>query len=204
MIRPRTSSHGSNIIYRFFAPLDSKFLHLALLFINGSNAENDKLKVALAHKYINAVGSSPRKKGRYMSVKKISHIGIAVPNIDQYLKVYRDTLGMEFVGTEEVAEQKVKVAFLQVGESRIELLEPTATDSPLQKYLSKNDNKPKFHHIALEVDDLKASLAQAAADGIQLIDETPKQGAGGAQIAFLHPRSTAGVLTELCQHTPHK
>ncbi|MBN2343339.1 MAG: methylmalonyl-CoA epimerase [Deltaproteobacteria bacterium] len=136
-----------------------------------------------------------------MSVKKISHVGVAVPNIEEYIKVFSDTLGMNFQGVEEVAEQKVKVAFLQVGESRIELLEPTSEDSPVHKYLNSNDNKPKFHHIAFEVDDLQEALDRAKADGLKLIDETPRRGAGGAQIAFLHPKSTAGVLTELCSHT---
>ncbi|MBN2526308.1 MAG: methylmalonyl-CoA epimerase [Deltaproteobacteria bacterium] len=135
-----------------------------------------------------------------MTAKKISHVGIAVPNIDEYLSIFKDTLGFEFQGTEEVADQKVKVAFLKVGESRFELLEPTADDSPVKKYLDKNDNKPRFHHVAIEVDDLTASLEKAKSDGLQLIDETPRTGAGGAQIAFLHPKSTAGVLTELCQH----
>lgn len=135
-----------------------------------------------------------------MTAKKISHIGIAVPNIDEYISIFKDTIGLRFQGTEEVADQKVKVAFLEVGESRIELLEPTAEDSPIQKFLSKNDNKPKFHHIAIEVENLESSLEKAKNDGLRLIDETPREGAGGAKIAFLHPKSTAGVLTELCQH----
>ena len=139
-----------------------------------------------------------------MTVKKISHVGIAVPNIEEYISIYRDTLGLGFLGTEEVPEQKVKVAFLQIGESRIELLEPTADDSPVQKFLSSNENKPRFHHIAFEVEDLSASLAKAKADGLRLIDEEPRLGAGGARIAFIHPKTTAGVLTELCQHDDHE
>ena len=135
-----------------------------------------------------------------MSAKKISHIGIAVPNIDDYVNIFKDTLGLTLQGTEEVADQKVKVAFLTIGESRIELLQPTSDDSPVQKFLANNDNKPKFHHIAIEVDDLETSLEKAKADGLRLIDETPRAGAGGVKIAFLHPKSTAGVLTELCQH----
>lgn len=135
-----------------------------------------------------------------MLAKKISHVGIAVPNIDEYLRIFKDTLGLNLLGTEEIADQKVKVAFLEVGESRIELLEPTAPDSPIEKYLSKNNGKPKFHHIAFEVDNLNDTLQRVKDDGLELIDEEPRIGAGGAQIAFIHPKSTAGVLTELCEH----
>ena len=135
-----------------------------------------------------------------MTAKKISHIGIAVPDIDAYINIFKDTLGLRFSGTEEVPAQKVKVAFLEIGESRIELLQPTADDSPVQKFLAKNDNQPKFHHIAIEVENVEESLEKAKSDGLRLIDETPRVGAGGAKIAFLHPKSTAGVLTELCQH----
>lgn len=130
--------------------------------------------------------------------KKISHIGIAVNNIEAALPFYRDILGMNFEGTEEVAEQKVRVAFLQVGESRIELLEPTAPDSPVAKFLQKNGEG--IHHLAYEVDDLEAALVDFKQKGVRLIDETPRFGAHGAKIAFLHPRASGGVLTELCQH----
>ena len=128
---------------------------------------------------------------------KINHIGIAVNNIEASLPFYRDTLGMTFEGDEVVAEQKVKVAFLAVGESRIELLEPTADDSPVAKFLTKNGEG--VHHIAYEVADLKAALADLRRDGVRLIDETPRRGAHGTSIAFLHPKATGGVLTELCQ-----
>ena len=138
-----------------------------------------------------------------MKTRKISHIGIAVSSIADYVGFYKDVLGLEHTGEEVVPEQKVKVAFLTIGESRIELLEPTDIDSPIQKFLDKNDGKPRIHHIALEVDDLDAALAEAAAAGIKLIDEVPRTGAGGARIAFIHPRSAAGVLTELCEcHNP--
>ncbi|NCP78666.1 MAG: methylmalonyl-CoA epimerase, partial [Desulfuromonadales bacterium] len=115
---------------------------------------------------------------------------------------YRDILGMKFEGTEEVAEQKVRVAFLQVGESRIELLEPTAPDSPVAKFLEKTGEG--IHHLAYEVDDLEASLADLRQKGMRLIDETPRFGAHGAKIAFLHPRASGGVLTELCQQSTIK
>ena len=128
---------------------------------------------------------------------KINHIGIAVNNIEASLPFYRDTLGMMYEGAEVVAEQKVKVAFLAVGESRIELLEPTADDSPVAKFLTKNGEG--VHHIAYEVADLKAALADLRRDGVRLIDETPRRGAHGTSIAFLHPKATGGVLTELCQ-----
>ena len=129
--------------------------------------------------------------------RKINHIGIAVNNIEASLPFYRDTLGMMYEGAEVVAEQKVKVAFLAVGESRIELLEPTADDSPVAKFLTKNGEG--VHHIAYEVADLEAALADLKRDGVRLIDETPRRGAHGTSIAFLHPKATGGVLTELCQ-----
>jgi methylmalonyl-CoA/ethylmalonyl-CoA epimerase len=128
---------------------------------------------------------------------KINHIGIAVKSLDVSIPFYRDVLGMEFEGTEVVAEQKVKVAFLVVGESRIELLEATVDDSPVAKFIEKNGEG--VHHIAYEVADLPATLGQLKAAGVRLIDEAPRQGAHGASIAFLHPKATGGVLTELCQ-----
>ncbi len=133
--------------------------------------------------------------------KKINHIGIAVKNIETATPFYRDVLGMTFEGTEEVAEQKVRVAFLQIGESRIELLEPTSPDSPVAKFLEKNGEG--IHHIAYEVDDLEAALADLQAKDVRLIDQTPRKGAHGASIAFIHPKSSGGVLTELCQRNDH-
>ena len=128
--------------------------------------------------------------------KKINHIGIAVNSITASLPFYRDTLGMAFEGDEVVAEHKVRVAFLAIGDSRIELLEPTADDSPVAKFLAKNGEG--VHHIAYEVADLGAALAELKRDGVRLIDETPRSGAHGTSIAFLHPKATGGVLTELC------
>ena len=133
--------------------------------------------------------------------KKINHIGIAVQSIEASLPFYRDVLGMAFEGTEEVAEQKVRVAFLGVGESRIELLEPTASDSPVAKFLEKNGEG--IHHLAYEVDDLEQTLAGLKAQNVRLIDETPRRGAHGTRIAFLHPKATGSVLTELCQGQEH-
>ena len=133
--------------------------------------------------------------------KKISHIGIAVASIEEAAPFYRDVLGMEFEGTEVVAEQKVKVAFFAVGESRIELLEPTADDSPVAKFLEKNG--PGVHHVAYEVADLEQRLAALKAEGIRLIDETPRTGAHNTRIAFMHPRASGGVLTELCEPGAH-
>ncbi|MDH4008119.1 MAG: methylmalonyl-CoA epimerase [Desulfuromonadales bacterium] len=129
--------------------------------------------------------------------KKISHIGIAVASIEEATPFYRDVLGMEFEGTEVVAEQKVKVAFFAVGESRIELLEPTADDSPVAKFLEKNG--PGVHHVAYEVADLEQRLNALKAEGVRLIDESPRTGAHNTRIAFMHPKASGGVLTELCE-----
>lgn len=133
--------------------------------------------------------------------KKISHIGIAVASIDEALPFYTDVLGLEFEGTEVVAEQKVKVAFLVIGESRIELLEPTGPDSPVAKFLEKNG--PGIHHLAYQVDELEARLASLKEQGVRLIDETPRLGAHHTRIAFLHPKASGGVLTELCETGNH-
>lgn len=129
--------------------------------------------------------------------KKINHIGIAVKSLDASIPFYRDHLGMEFEGTEEVTEQKVKVAMLKVGESRIELLEPTAEDSPVAKFIEKNGEG--IHHIAYEVDDINATLVNLKEAQVRLIDETPRKGAHNSLIAFLHPKASGGVLTEICQ-----
>ena len=132
-------------------------------------------------------------------LKKISHLGIAVTSIEEALPFYQDVLGMKFEGTEEVAEQKVKVAFFALGESRIELLEPTAPDSPVAKFLDKNG--PGLHHVAYEVANLEQRLAELKANGVRLVDEAPRGGAHATRIAFLHPKASGGVLTELCEPT---
>jgi methylmalonyl-CoA/ethylmalonyl-CoA epimerase len=134
-------------------------------------------------------------------VKKINHLGIAVRSIEAALPYYRDVLGMCQEGTEEVPEQKVRVAFLRVGESRIELLEPTSHDSPVARFLEKNGEG--LHHVAYEVEDLPEALADLKAQDVRLIDETPRRGAHGTRIAFLHPKATGGILTELCQAGDH-
>ena len=128
---------------------------------------------------------------------KINHIGIAVKSLEETLPFYRDNLRMAFMGIEEVAEQKVRVAMLGIGESKIELLEPTSDDSPVAKFLEKNG--PGVHHVAYEVTDIEAAIATLIADGARMIDEKPRDGAHGTRIAFIHPKSSNGVLTEICQ-----
>ena len=130
-------------------------------------------------------------------ITKINHIAIAVESLDEAIPYYRDVLGLELIATEEVPDQKVRVAMFRVGEVRIELLEPTALDSPVAKYLAKNG--PGLHHLAFETDDIRAELEHLDQHQIELIDKQPKPGAHGTRIAFLHPRSTGRVLTELCQ-----
>jgi methylmalonyl-CoA/ethylmalonyl-CoA epimerase len=123
-------------------------------------------------------------------INKINHLGIAVKSLEAAIPFYRDQLGMTYEGSEEVVDQQVRVAFLAVGESRVELLEPTSPASPIARFLEKNGEG--LHHVAYEVADLKAR-------GVRLVDEAPRRGAHGAWIAFLHPRASGGVLTELCQ-----
>lgn len=131
-----------------------------------------------------------------MKITRVDHIGIAVKSIAESLKVY-EAMGLKSVGVEEVAEQKVRVAFLPIGEAEIELLESTAPDGPVAKYIEKNGEG--IQHLALRVDNLEAALAEMKAKGVRLIDEKPRYGAGGAKIAFVHPRSTGGVLLELSE-----
>jgi methylmalonyl-CoA/ethylmalonyl-CoA epimerase len=128
---------------------------------------------------------------------KINHIGVAVNSLEEALPFYRDTLGMALLGTEEVPSQLVKVAFLVVGESKIELLEPTSPASPVAKFLEKNG--PGVHHLAYSVPDIEQAIATLTAGGARMIDAVPRNGAHGARIAFIHPKSSGGVLTELCQ-----
>jgi methylmalonyl-CoA/ethylmalonyl-CoA epimerase len=130
---------------------------------------------------------------------RIEHIGIATERIDEALAFWRDALGLDVVHTEEVAEQGVRVAMLLVGEPRVELLEPTHADSPVAKFLAKRG--PGVHHIAVRVDDIRTTLARLKAQGARLIDETPRVGAEGCLVAFVHPASAGGVLLELVEHT---
>jgi methylmalonyl-CoA/ethylmalonyl-CoA epimerase len=131
-------------------------------------------------------------------LKKINHIGIAVKSIESGLAPYR-ALGLEPEGEEIVEEQKVKVVFLTVGESRIELLEPTSPDSPVAKFIEKKGEG--IHHIAFQVSNIEEALKQAEEKGLRLIDKAPRSGAHGTRIAFLHPKSTGGVLMELCEES---
>jgi methylmalonyl-CoA/ethylmalonyl-CoA epimerase len=132
-----------------------------------------------------------------MKVLKIDHLGIAVNSIEEAKKLFHDILGLEFEGTETVQEQKVTTAFFPVGDSEVELLESTAPDGPIAKYLEKRGEG--IQHIAFRVDNLEEALAELKEKGIRLIDEKPRKGAGGAKIAFLHPKSTHGVLIELSE-----
>lgn len=131
-----------------------------------------------------------------MRVIKIDHIGIAVKNLAESTKLY-EMLGIASTGVEEVAEQKVKVAFFPIGDSEIELLESTAPEGPIARYIEKNGEG--MQHLALRVDNLEAALAELKAKGIRLIDEKPRYGAGGAKIAFVHPKATGGILLELSE-----
>ncbi len=133
-----------------------------------------------------------------MKVKKIDHIGIAVENLDESSAFYRDVLGLEYLGTEEVPSQKVRVAMFRVGESRVELLEPTSPDSPVAAFLQSRGQG--IHHIAYSVTDAAESVGELVAAGVNMIDTKPRPGAGGTKIAFIHPRASGKVLTELCQH----
>lgn len=130
---------------------------------------------------------------------KLNHLGIATNGIDDALKFWADALGLENVHTETVDEQKVRVAMLPIGESRIELLEPTSDDSPISKFLAKRGGG--IHHIAVEVDDIEETLAQLKSQGMRLIDEEARIGAEGCLVAFVHPSSANGVLLELVQTT---
>jgi len=129
---------------------------------------------------------------------RIDHIGIATNGIDDAATFYRDALGLSVGEIEEVPNQKVRVAMLPTGESRIELLEPTSADSPISKFLEKRG--PGIHHIAVRVDDIESSLSKLKSQGARLIDEEPRTGAGGCLVAFVHPSSPGGVLLELVQH----
>jgi methylmalonyl-CoA/ethylmalonyl-CoA epimerase len=127
----------------------------------------------------------------------IDHIGIAVKSIDSSLKFWEGTLGIKCTGVEEVTEQKVKTAFLPLKDSEVELLEPTADDSPVAKFIEKKGEG--IHHLAIRVENLEKALAELKEQGVRLIDEKPRKGAGGASIAFIHPSATGGVLLELSQ-----
>lgn len=132
-----------------------------------------------------------------MNITRVDHIGIAVKNLDEMIKWYEDTLGVKAHGTEIVEEQKVKVAFLPIGESELELLEDTTGDGAVAKFIEKNGEG--IQHIALRVDNIEETLAELKAKDVRLIDQTPRYGAGNASIAFVHPKATHGILLELCE-----
>jgi methylmalonyl-CoA/ethylmalonyl-CoA epimerase len=133
-----------------------------------------------------------------MKIKRIAHLGVAIKDLDPPKKLYGDNLNLEFKGDEVVSTQKVQVSFFKVGESSIELLLPTAPDSPVAKFL---ENKGEgFHHLALEVEDIDAAVQELKTAGVRLIDETPREGAHGTRVAFIHPKATFGLLVELVQY----
>ena len=132
-----------------------------------------------------------------MKTLMLDHVGIAVEDLDESLKFYSGLLGLELKGTETVAEQKVRTTFLPVGDSELELLETTDPEGPIGKFIAAKGQG--FQHIAFRVEDLDGALAELKAKGVRLIDEVPRKGAGGARIAFIHPKATAGVLVELCE-----
>ncbi len=132
-----------------------------------------------------------------MKVLKIDHLGIAVNSIEDGKNFWSDIMGLEFEGSETVTEQKVTTAFFPVGESEVELLESTAPDGPVAKYIEKRGQG--IQHVAFRVENIDEALAELKEKGVKLIDQQPRIGAGGAKIAFLHPKATAGVLVELCQ-----
>ena len=130
-------------------------------------------------------------------VVKVDHIGIAVKNLEESLKFYEEILGMKCKGTEVIEEQKVKVAFLPIGDTEAELLESTDEEGPIAKYIGKKGEG--IQHIAYRVENIEKAIAEMKEKGIRMIDEKPRYGAGRAKIAFIHPKSTHGVLIELCE-----
>jgi methylmalonyl-CoA epimerase len=134
-----------------------------------------------------------------MHISKVDHIGIAVTNLEETLKFYEEVLGLKCGGTEVVEDQKVKVAFLPVGDSEIELLESTTEDGPIAKFIEKNGGRGGIQHIAVRVDNIETAIEEVKSKGYKMIDETPRYGAGGAKIAFCHPKSTHGILLELSE-----
>ena len=132
-----------------------------------------------------------------MNISHIEHIGIAVKDLQESIKYYENVLGFKCYSIEEVPEQKVKTAFFMVGQTKIELLESTDPEGPIGKFIEKKGEG--IHHLAFATKDLEGALQEVETKGVQLIDKTPRKGAEGLSIAFLHPKSTSGVLTELCE-----
>ncbi len=130
-------------------------------------------------------------------IRRIQHIGVAVRKLDEAIPFYRDVLGLELAGIEEVSDQKIRTAIFRVGESTIEVLESTSPDGPVGRFLEKHGEG--IHHLCFQVEDAAAALAGAREKGARLIDEAPRPGVHGMKIGFLHPKSTFGVLTEFAQ-----
>ena len=134
-----------------------------------------------------------------MKVSKVDHIGIAVNNLDETIRLYEDVLGIRCTGTEVVEEQKVKVAFFPVGDTELEFMESTTDDGPVAKFIQGNNGRGGIQHIALCVPDISAAIEEMQSKGMRMIDTAPRYGAGGASIAFCHPKSTSDILIELCE-----
>ncbi len=135
-----------------------------------------------------------------MKLENLDHIGVAVTSIAEVLPFWESVVGIRLHGIEEVVEQKVRTAFLPVDDTEIELLEPTSAESPVAAFIEKRGEG--LHHIAIRVDDIDAALEELKRHGVRLIDEQPRNGAGGTRIAFVHPKATHGVLLELCERPP--
>ena len=133
-------------------------------------------------------------------IQSIDHLGIAVRSIDEAVPLYENALGLRCLGREEVASQRVKTAFFDVGGVHLELLEPTSPDSPIAKFIAERGEG--IHHVAFRTDDIRGQLEMASSGGVRLINPAPVEGAAGKLVAFLHPKSTRGVLTELCALKP--
>ena len=134
-----------------------------------------------------------------MTPSHIEHIGIAVTNLDEAIRYWEDVMGLKCYAIEEVKDQKVKTAFFRCGDVKTELLEPTCPESTIAAFIEKNGGKGGMHHIAFAVENTDQALGEAKEKGVRLIDETPRRGAGGAMIAFIHPAATGGILLELSQ-----
>jgi methylmalonyl-CoA/ethylmalonyl-CoA epimerase len=143
------------------------------------------------------VGEGKNQKEEFMKIKHIDHIGIAVKTIEQAGKFYTDVLGLRIMDIENVADQKVNVAFLPITDSELELLESTHDDGPVAKFIEARGEG--IQHIAFRVENIEEALAELKAKGIRLIDQQSRKGAGGAKIAFIHPKETNGVLVEICE-----
>ena len=139
-----------------------------------------------------------------MQLSQIEHIGIATPSLEEAIPYYENVLGLKCYNIEVVEDQKVKTAFFKIGEVKLELLEPTCEESTIAKFIEKNGGRGGVHHIAFKTSDVAACLAEATEKGVRLIDAAPRKGAEGLNIAFLHPKSTMSVLTEICENPNEK